>query len=283
MVVHTANPINMGGIILDQALPIGLYQNVGPFLLLHHWKSVIEKGSNPRELGVGPHPHRGFSPVTFIYQGAIQHRDSRGNDSIVRAGGVQWMNAGRGIVHSERPPKEMAEMGGEFELIQVWINNPKAHKMIQPEYIAKHKEDIPFWQEGGVDIQIVAGSYSGISGAIQPLSDLNIYNLATVEAGNVGLIMHESWSSLVYIITGNARINGSNLDAKQVALLPKNAEEYTLDMELATDTKCLILSGADIAEPISQYGPFVMNTQTEVLEAMRDAQMGKMGILIEEF
>ncbi len=283
MVIETANPINMGGIILDQALPIGLSQNVGPFLLLHHWKSTIEKGSKPQDLGVGPHPHRGFSPVTFIYKGAIQHRDSRGNDSVVHAGGVQWMNAGRGIVHSERPPREIAEMGGEFELIQIWINNPKAYKMIQPKYVAKQKAEIPVWQEGGIDIQIVAGSYSGISGAVQPLIDLNVYNLSSVEDGNIGLVLRQNWSSLIYLIEGDAVINDSQMKSKQVALIAKNSKDHSLDIKLAAGTKCLVLSGADIEEPVAQYGPFVMNTQTEVLEALRDAQMGKMGILIEAF
>ena len=122
----------MGGIPVLQPLPTTSVERIDPFLLLHHHAGMVEPGNHPRMVGVGPHPHRGFSPVTFIFKGDVHHRDSRGNSSIVKAGGVQWMNAGMGIIHSERPSKEFAEKGGEQEIIQLWINTPAAQKMKEP-------------------------------------------------------------------------------------------------------------------------------------------------------
>ena len=118
-----AQKVNMGGHILDQSLPVRGLDQIDPFLLIHHWKRTQKGGRHPRDLGVGPHPHRGFAPVTLIFKGDVHHRDSMGMNSIIEAGGTQWMNAGRGIVHSERPSRQMAEQGGESEFIQFcfWV------------------------------------------------------------------------------------------------------------------------------------------------------------------
>ncbi|HJN06182.1 MAG TPA: pirin family protein, partial [Bacteroidales bacterium] len=159
-----APKVNMGGIILDQPLPVRGVEQIDPFLLVHHWKHTHRGGQHQRDLGVGPHPHRGFAPVTFIFNGGVHHQDSRGNNSIVEAGGTQWMNSGMGIVHSERPTKEIAENGGEFEIIQLWVNAPAKNKMDPPSYQSLTKEDTPsvMSDDDKIEISIVAGEFNGI-------------------------------------------------------------------------------------------------------------------------
>ena len=132
--IYPAERVRMGDIYLDQPLPARGLDMVDPFLLVHHWADEQEGGKHPSELGVGPHPHRGFTPATFIFKGKLHHGDSTGRSDIVEAGGVQWMNSGRGIIHSERPPMDFAAEGGEFEIIQFWVNAPKARKMDPPSY-----------------------------------------------------------------------------------------------------------------------------------------------------
>ena len=124
--IIAAQKVNMGGHILDQPLPVNGIDQIDPFLLIHHWKRNMKGGDSQKDVGVGPHPHRGFSPVTFVFEGAVEHRDSLGNRATVTKGGTQWMHAGKGITHSERPSKTIAEEGGLQEFIQFWVNTPAA-------------------------------------------------------------------------------------------------------------------------------------------------------------
>jgi redox-sensitive bicupin YhaK (pirin superfamily) len=135
--------MDMGGFPIRQALPSSKADMLDPFLLLHHANIKVAENVDVKNAGVGPHPHRGFSPVTFIFKGGVHHRDSRGNSHIVYEGGTQWMNAGMGVIHSERPPVDIHELGGVQELIQLWINTPAANKMEVPAYIPVTKEDTP--------------------------------------------------------------------------------------------------------------------------------------------
>ena len=171
--------IEMGDIPIRQPLPNAGIDYIDPFLLLHHHLSEIPAGSNAKNLGVGPHPHRGFSPVTIIYKGDVHHRDSRGNNSIVTSGGVQWMNAGMGIVHSERPSTELAESGGVQEIIQLWINTPSKHKLDIPTYFSLDKEKIHHLDSPNNDVRInvIAGNYNGTQGFDETFSELLVLDI----------------------------------------------------------------------------------------------------------
>jgi quercetin 2,3-dioxygenase len=138
-----AHPMDMGGLPIRQPLPTQNVQQVDPFLLLHHASIKVPTHTVPAKAGVSPHPHRGFSPVTFVFQGGVHHRDSRGNDNVVYAGGAQWMNAGMGIIHSERPPHDIHEVGGKQEIIQLWINTPAKNKFDQPSYFPLQASEVP--------------------------------------------------------------------------------------------------------------------------------------------
>jgi redox-sensitive bicupin YhaK (pirin superfamily) len=276
--------INMGGNILDQALPYKGVDYIDPFLLIHHWKEDLKGGKHQSELGVGPHPHRGFSPVTFIYEGGVHHRDSTGESQVVMAGGTQWMNSGKGIVHSERPPKEYAEEGGLFEFIQFWVNAPAKNKMIEPNYQSISKDQTPIVDVGdkNVELALVAGEYKGRSGPIETSSDLLILRINMKAGGTHEIVIPETFNAVVYQLDGKIKVN-SEYDVAGKNMLHLNNDGTSIVVEALEDTRIMLLSGQPLNEEVSTYGPFVMNTENEIRQAIIDYQSGKMGILTEEF
>ncbi|CAI8414703.1 MAG: Putative quercetin 2,3-dioxygenase [Cryomorphaceae bacterium] len=270
--------VMMGDTPIKQPIPTASVEQIGPFLLLHHHAGEVKAGSDRWNTGVGPHPHRGFSPVTFIYQGGVHHRDSRGNNSVVHEGGVQWMDVGMGIVHSERPPAELCEHGGIQEIIQLWVNLPAALKMIQPAYIPLQKDEMPSVQ-GHPELRIVSGT--PVSGAAQgplksayPIDALH----GTTSTAPLTFEVHEGQNGFIYLLSGGGRIAGYGL-VEEHTLYELTPGSYTF--EPAAASKILCVSAVPIQEKVESYGPFVMNNQTQIMEAMRDYQMGKMGMLVE--
>ena len=276
-----AQKVNMGGHMLDQPLPVHGLDYVDPFLLIHHWKSEIKAGSNQNEVGVGPHPHRGFSPVTFIFKGNVEHRDSLGNRAIVQEGGTQWMFAGSGLTHSERHSKDFVKKGGELEFIQFWVNTPGEHKMKPPFYKPLSKEETPAIETDKSKIYVVSGELNGIKGAVETYSPQLLLRGEVKENGEVSIPIPANYNTILYLLDGEMIVNESKVNAKDMVVY--EFEEGNVSFKATKDTRFMILSGEPIGEEIAQYGPFVMNSQTEVMQALRDSQMGKMGVLIEEF
>ena len=273
--------VNMGGHILEQPLPNAQMDHFDPFLLVHHAEWELKGNQRQQETGIGAHPHRGFSPVTFVFQGDIRHQDSFGNDAIVKAGGTQWMHAGKGITHSERPSAELAMKGGMQEIIQFWVNTPAKHKMEIPYYLPIAEEDSPKLKDDAYAIQIVAGEYKGLTGPAKTFSPMILMRGEISEGGNIDLEFPDHYNTLIYLLDGALEINGSSANKKD--LVTFNNDGSLLDISAKENTRFIILSGEPIGEVVKTYGPFVMNTQTEILEAIRDSQKGKMGILIEAF
>ena len=278
-----ADQMDMGGIPIRQPLPTQKVQQVDPFLLLHHANIKAPAHVDPDDAGVGPHPHRGFSPVTFIFQGGVHHRDSRGNDSVVYAGGMQWMNAGMGMIHSERPPHDIHEIGGRQEIIQLWINNPAKNKMDQPTYFPIQANEVPSTTsiDGLVKVNVFAGELSGVKATTPTLSPVNAATVIATKGGKISVELPTSHNALLYLLDGKITLGGYGLVEGHHAVVLKNDGEG-LVLEALEDTRMLLLSGEPLNEKVVSYGPFVMNTQTEIMEAMRDYQMGKMGVLIEK-
>lgn len=279
-----AMKVNMGGIMLDQPLPHRGVEQVDPFLLIHHWSDKLKGGERQQDLGVGPHPHRGFAPVTFIFKGGVHHRDSTGVSEVVSAGGTQWMNSGRGIVHSERPNKELAQEGGDFELIQFWVNAPAKHKMDEPNYQPLTAEQTPVVKldGGAVEVGVVAGELNGTVGKVDTYSDLLTLRLTVKKGGKASIPVPKHYNTLLYQLDGKLTINNSQqTKAKDMAWFNNDGDEITV--EAYEDTRAILLAGAPINEQISTYGPFVMNTQAEIMQALHDYQSGKMGTLVETF
>lgn len=279
-----AQKVNMGGFIVDQPLPIGDVNMIDPFLLIHHASTNYTAGTDVKDLGVGPHPHRGFSPVTFVFQGEVHHRDSRGNSSVVKAGGTQWMHSGLGIVHSERPSKNLSANGGTMEIIQFWVNVPGKYKMVTPEYVPLSEQDTPtkILEDGLSKVQIITGEFDDIKGVIYTYSPLLILRLDLKKDATVEIAIPENYNCLVYQLDGNLEFNQETEGIKkQLSWFETEGEKIAI--KAAEDTRAILLAGLPISEKVVSQGPFVMNSETQILEAMRDYQKGKMGVLIEEF
>ena len=273
--------VNMGPVRLRQPIPTQQLEMVDPFILLHHYGPyTIDAENNPFDLG--PHPHRGFEPITFLIQGEQLHRDSLGHESVVKAGDVQWTTAGRGIIHAEGPTKEFVERGGTLEGIQLWLNLPAEKKMIQPNYQHVKAEDFPVVSsdDGKVSVQVVAGQLEGKGGKIATQTSVNAY-MIDIEAGGEHVIeIPETHQSILYLLNGDVTINDVvNLVKDDNQLIEFDQDGDGFSIKGNANSKLLFLSGAPFKEKVASWGPYVMNTQTEIMEALRDYQMGKMGFL----
>ena len=278
-----AEMIDMGGLPVRQPFPTSRIQQLDPFLLLHHADIRVPQQVNPGHAGVGPHPHRGFSPVTFIFKGGVHHRDSRGNNSVVYEGGAQWMNAGMGMMHSERPPVDIHERGSRQEFIQLWINTPARHKMDQPEYFSLQADTVPNFKsaDGLVTLNVVAGEVLGVKGLIIPKTPVNAATLMMSKGGKIEIPLPDDHNAFLYLLEGKINISGYGLtEALNAAIFGNDGDGITT--EAVEDSRILVMSGQPLNEKVVSHGPFVMNNETQILEAMRDYQKGKMGILIED-
>ena len=273
--------VNMGSIKLRQPLPTQDIEMVDPFILLHHYGPYqISETNNSFDLG--PHPHRGFEPITFLIQGEQLHRDSLGNESVVKDGDVQWTTAGRGIIHAEGPSKNFVKKGGILEGIQLWLNLPAEKKMISANYQHAKNEDfkVVSSEDGKVKIQVIAGSLQGKNGRIATQTPVNAYMIDVEAGGNINLDINKTHQSMLYLLKGNVVVNDSErleLNKNQFIQFNKDGEGVLITGH--ENSKLLFLSGEPFNEQVTSYGPYVMNTQTEIMEAMRDYQMGKMGFL----
>jgi len=279
--VQAAQKVNMGGHILDQPLPTRQIDYVDPFLLIHHWKSELKGGQKQNEVGVGPHPHRGFSPVTFVFKGNVAHRDSLGNYAVVHEGGTQWMFAGRGITHSERQDKNLTENGGAVEFIQFWVNAPAKNKMDKPFYLPISLEETPVIATNQSKIWVVSGTLNNVEGIAPSNSPQLLLRGELAASGKVKIDIPQTFNTILYILDGKVEVDEKTLEAKDMAIF--NTDGACIELFATEKTRYIVLSGEPLNEPVESYGPFVMNSQTEVMQAVRDAQMGKMGVLIEEF
>lgn len=275
--------IDMGGIPLKQALPTQKVVQVDPFLLLHHGRLKYRKHGKALHQGIGPHPHRGFSPVTFIIDGEIHHRDSHGNNQIAKKGEVQWMHAGAGIVHSERPSQDLMDRNGSNEIIQLWINSPASKKMQPPKYQYVPEDKMPVFisKDDQISSKLIAGSYGGLHSKITTESQLLILWSTAKGKGTETFVIPKGFNSMMYTIAGEVKIKDYGmLEHQSLLIFEENGDEITVSAD--KDTSFLLLAGLPLNEKVVQQGPFVMNSETQILEAIRDYQMGKMGILIEE-
>jgi len=256
-----------------------LDQQVSPFLLLDYaGPADFPPSKQPR--GVGEHPHRGFETVTIIYQGKVQHRDSAGNHGIIGVGDVQWMTAASGVVHEEMHEKSFTEKGGTLEMVQLWVNLPKAYKMSTPRYQTLLKEKIPVINlpnDAGY-VRIIAGEFQGKHGAANTFTAVNLYDVFLKANGTWQLSLPENYNTAAFVLSGEIEVNQTHTatDANLVLFAPQGQNIFITAKQ---DTRLLILNGEPIQESIARQGPFVMNTQDELRQAVIDYQSGKMGHL----
>jgi quercetin 2,3-dioxygenase len=255
----------------------GLEDEVSPFLMLDYAGPTVFKPGAPR--GVGEHPHRGFETVTLAYQGSIAHRDSGGHAGVIHPGDVQWMTAASGVVHEEKQEQEFARQGGTLEMVQLWVNLPRAFKMSPPRYQSLTKERIPVVELDGATLRIVAGEYKGTRGPANTFTPVNLFDVRLQAGGRLELELPDGFNTAVVLLNGDVLVNGQHPlagEAKIATFDPKGTEVV---LEAKQASTLLVLNGEPIREPVASYGPFVMNTQSELRQAVEDYRAGRMGHL----
>ena len=273
--------VNMGEIRLRQPIPNDEIEQVDPFILLHHYGPyAISEFNNPFDLG--PHPHRGFEPITLLFKGEQLHRDSLGNEMLVKAGDVQWTTAGRGIIHAEGPTKEFVLKGGELEGIQLWLNLPASKKMIPANYQHAKSEIMEVVENDNknISIKVVAGALNGKFGAITAQTSVNVFMGSSRGDGELEIELPNYHQAMIYLLDGELIVNDKlNLKKGAIQFSTFDMDGDAIKIASRGESNFLILSGEPINEKMVQHGPYVMNSQTEIMEAMRDYNQGKMGYL----
>jgi len=254
----------------------GQTARVSPFLLLDYaGPAIFERADKPH--GVGDHPHRGFETVTLVYQGEVAHRDSTGQGGVIGPGDVQWMTAGAGILHQEFHSESFTQAGGMLEMVQLWVNLPAEHKMARPHYQAILNQDIPEVElpHSTGTVRVIAGSYGGATGPAHTFSPMTVLDIR-LTPGQSRINVPAGWNTLLVVLSGSVRINGDRFAEEAQLVILDRAGDY-VDLEASDQAKLLVLAGEPINEPVVGYGPFVMNTQDEIQQAIEDYKSGKFG------
>ncbi len=252
---------------------------LSPFLLLDYaGPAQFEPASKPR--GVGTHPHRGFETVTIVYQGEVDHRDSTGAGGHIGPGDVQWMTAGGGILHDEFHSQAFTEQGGTLEMVQLWVNLPARHKMVEPGYQTLLRADIPDvpLPDAAGRVRVIAGDYAGHRGPARTFTPMDVWDLRLQAGAQARLPIAAGRTLALVVLHGAVRVGGdTTVRASHFAQFSREGEDVLVEAQ--DDATVLLLSGEPIDEPIVGYGPFVMNTQDEIHQAMNDFNSGRFGAI----
>lgn len=248
---------------------------LSPFLLLDRaGPAEFEPGEHAR--GVGQHPHRGFETVTIVYEGEVAHRDSTGQGGVIGPGDVQWMSAAAGIMHEEFHSEAFTRAGGTLDMVQLWVNLPARDKMSAPGYQAIRSDSIPevALPDGAGSVRLIAGDYAGRQGPARTFSPMNVWDLRLKAGASLLLPAVDGWNTAIVVLKGSVRINGQEEtgEAQLVLLDPRGSD---VQLETREGAVLLLLSGEPIDEPIVGYGPFVMNSQEEITQAIDDFNSGR--------
>jgi quercetin 2,3-dioxygenase len=249
---------------------------ISPFLLLDY-AGPAEFSPSEEQRGVGEHPHRGFETVTIVYQGELEHRDSAGNHGRIGPGDVQWMTAASGIVHEEWHEQAFTKRGGVLEMIQLWVNLPAKDKMSPPHYQEILDRQIPAVDLDGVGTaRVIAGEFRGAKGPARTFTPITVLDLRLKAGGRAEIALPDGYTTLVFILKGKATMNGAEtVGEAELAIFDRNGDRFAV--EATEDATLLVLGGTPIDEPVLSYGPFVMNTQEEIRQAIHDYRSGRMG------
>ena len=262
------------GVKLTRVLTQQLQERLDPYLMLDNFKS-----DNPDDYVAGfpNHPHRGFETITYMITGRMRHRDSAGNEGLLQNGGVQWMTAASGVIHSELPEQE----NGAMEGFQLWLNLPAKDKMNDPWYKDFQSDDLPKYStEDGVDVTVIAGQSHGIEGAVtRDITEPSYLDIYLPAGTSFSQAIPADHNAFAFVYRGTIEIAGETVPTKTMAILENNTDTdgVTITADSSEDTKVILITGRPLGEPIVQYGPFVMNSQQEIMQAVTDFQSGKFG------
>lgn len=262
------------------AVPQLSRQRMDPFLVLdYNSKFTFPPSEEPR--GVGVHPHKGFETVTLAYKGSVAHHDSSGGGGVIREGDVQWMTAGNGVLHKEYHEEEFSKNGGEFQMIQLWVNlkakdksHPAKYQAILADSIQKHK-----LENGAGTVEVVAGNYKGTQGPAETFSPVHLYNARLHKEGKAEFNFPEHYTTALIVLEGEIKVNDETLvPTDHFVLFENRGKDFTIQA-INDNALVFVLSGEPLNEPIAAYGPFVMNTEEELVQAFNDFNTGKFGYL----
>jgi redox-sensitive bicupin YhaK (pirin superfamily) len=272
--LHPARRDDIGDLVTRRPVPAPDLDQIDPFLFLnHHGPQVYPPGN--RGLPFGPHPHRGFETVTFILDGELAHLDTAGHQSVIRGGGVQWMTAGSGLIHSELSPEAFKRSGGPLEILQLWVNLPARLKMTRPAYTGLQRESIPSLPtaDGLGRVNLIAGRWGGADGPIRSLTGVFMSTVVVGRGGRVSFSGVDGRSVFLYVVRGRIDIGGEPAPAHTLAELSNSGER--VDIGALADTVLLFGHAEPIGEPVVAHGPFVMNSREEIAQAIDDYQAGR--------
>ena len=283
MVVSPREPHYVGdGFRVHNFIPSGFrldMERMDPIIMMdYNSKFYFSPSEKPR--GVGVHPHRGFETVTIAYKGKVEHHDSSGGGGVISEGDVQWMTAASGVLHKEFHEKEWSKKGGDFQMVQLWVNLPAKDKMSTPKYQAIKNDSIPRYhvENNGGEIEIIAGEYKGIKGAATTFTPMNMLNLKLKSNAEASFSFPSNFNTAMLVIEGIIQVNDKDVaPTDHFILMANDGEDFTV--KATDDAIVLLLSAAPIGEPIAAHGPFVMNTRQELMEAFNDFNTGKFGYL----
>lgn len=257
---------------------LNLQRRISPFLMLD-FNPSYDFGPSEKIRGVDVHPHKGFETVTIAYKGSVAHHDSAGNSGVINAGDVQWMTAGAGILHKEYHEQEFSRKGGPFEMVQLWVNLPKKDKLTAPHYQSITAGDmgkVILPDNAGV-VNVIAGSFNGTAGPAETYTPVSLFDIKLNANGQATTTIPAAQNAAVLVVSGSVEVNGTSAPEHSFVLFKNEGEE--IEIKATEDSVVLLLAGEPINEPIASYGPFVMNTQEEIFEAIREFQSGKYGHL----
>ncbi len=278
--VWEGRPQQVGdGFVGQSMIPSQRFQDFSPFLMLDHHGPMQVKPS-PVPKGVDEHPHRGIETVTVVFEGALQHRDSAGNKGTIFAGDVQWMSAASGLVHEEKHEINFSRKGGTLDFVQLWVNLPRAHKMEAPRYQELTAAQIPVLQiNDQTKLRLISGDLNGLKGPALTYTPVLLAEVIIEGSSEFELQLPENYNVAIHVAQGEIALNDTKgIKAKRIAKLSQQGEWVSVATQGGM-TRLLILGGEPINEPIVSYGPFVMNTQAEIMQTLQDYQSGKMGFL----
>ena len=280
MVASPREPHYVGdGFRVHNFIPSGFrldMERMDPIIMMdYNSKFYFSPSEKPR--GVGVHPHRGFETVTIAYKGKVEHHDSSGGGGVISEGDVQWMTAASGVLHKEFHEKEWSKKGGDFQMVQLWVNLPAKDKMSTPKYQAIKNDSIPRYhvENNGGEIEVIAGEYKGIKGAAATFTPMNMLNLKLKSNAEASFSFPSNFNTAMLVIEGSIQVNDKDVaPTDHFILMSNDGEDFTV--KATDDAIVLLLSAAPIGEPIAAHGPFVMNTREEIEQAMRDFRSGQL-------
>ena len=273
--IYNASYAPIADLITYSPLPNNQIEQIDPFLFLNHHGYQNYKPNNSG-LPFGPHPHRGMETVTFILKGDISHKDTGGHESVINAGGVQWMTAGRGLIHAEISSDKFKKEGGELEILQLWLNLPSKLKMTDPFYKGLQRKDIPSINlDDNVTINLISGEWFNHKGAFDSLTNTSLATIYFKPEGKLSIDIPESDNIFFYVVKGDLEVNNQKVESRQ--LVEFNNDQKELIINANSDAIIILGHAQPLKEKVVAHGPFVMNSQQEIIQAFNDYQLGKFG------